>query len=218
MSSKACSMVQNEYEYIEYLVQGGLRENSAYSYGRYLEAVSSHLDIVVSANTISSGDEIRSIIERLNETEMAQRYVNNCGTALRAYLRFLNENTRFYVSPDEIEDPSRYVEGAKKLVTVNSYERNFAARQKCIEIHGIRCSICNMSFDEVYGQLGIGFIHVHHIKPLNEVNNTYEVNPETDLIPVCPNCHAMLHRPRAGILVDRLKEIFNEQKASNKAN
>jgi len=47
-------MVQNEYEYIEFLVQGGLRDNSAYSYGRYLEAVSAHLNIVIGFSSISS--------------------------------------------------------------------------------------------------------------------------------------------------------------------
>lgn len=208
-------MVQNEYEYIEFLLSEGLQDNSAYSYGRYLEAVSTHLNILIGHATVSSNDNVTTIISQLSETDLAQNYKNNCGTALRAYLRFVKEVSPAYVSPDEILSPDKYIEGAKKKITVNSYERDTKARNKCIEIHGLNCSICNINFEETYGNTGIGYIHVHHIKPLSEINNTYKVNPETDLIPVCPNCHAMLHRSKETLSIETLKNMYNE-KASNK--
>ncbi len=62
---------------------------------------------------------------------------------------------------------------------------------------------------------GIGYIHVHHIKPLSEINNTYLVDPETDLIPVCPNCHAMLHRSKETLSIEELKEMYNEKASNN---
>lgn len=113
--------------------------------------------------------------------------------------------------PDEADIQSKtFPEGAKKTVQVNQYERNSEARAKCIEIHGVRCSICNMSFAETYGHFAKDFIHVHHIKPLHEISESYQVNPETDLIPVCSNCHAMLHRQENGIpmTIERLKLLF----------
>jgi len=159
-------MVQNEYEYIEFLVRGGLQDNSAYSYGRYLEAVSTHLNTVIGFSTIASIDDVNSLIERLSDTNLAQNYKNNCGTALRAYLRFVSEVEPAYVSPDEIVNPEQYIEGAKKKITVNSYERDSDARNKCIEIHGLNCAVCEINFEEVYGPVGIGYSHVHHIKPV----------------------------------------------------
>ena len=51
-----------------------------------------------------------------------------------------------------------------------------------------------MNFEEKYGAIGKDFIHVHHKIPLSEINEEYIVDPVNDLIPVCPNCHAMLHR------------------------
>lgn len=68
-----------------------------------------------------------------------------------------------------------------------------------------------MNFEEVYGEIGKGFIHVHHIVPLSEINSEYKVNYKDDLIPVCPNCHSMLHKKIDGVQVslDTLKKIFN---------
>ena len=119
--------------------------------------------------------------------------------------------------PDEANlENSLFPEGAKKTVQVNRYERNPEARAKCLEIHGTRCKICEMSFAETYGTFAKDFIHVHHITSLSEISDSYEVNPETDLLPVCPNCHAMLHRQENGIpmKVDRLKLLFEVSKSS----
>ncbi|WP_432802785.1 HNH endonuclease, partial [Escherichia coli] len=71
--------------------------------------------------------------------------------------------------PDEIPAPENYAEGAKKQVTVNSYERDPRARQACIDHHGTSCKCCSFDFEKVYGEHGKGFIHVHHIKPLHTV-------------------------------------------------
>lgn len=99
---------------------------------------------------------------------------------------------------EEIENPDELVEGALKTMIVNQYERNPEARRQCIEAHGCYCSICGIDFAEVYGKVGDGFIHVHHIVPLSSIGKDYVVDPVNDLIPVCPNCHAMLHRLENG--------------------
>lgn len=206
-------MVENEFEYIEFLVQGGLQDNSAYSYGRYLEAISRHLDINLNRSTVASDHVVREIIDRLSETDLAERYKNNCGTALRAYLRFLGQEQPEFSYPEEILNPGNYVEGVKKQITVNSYERNREARNKAIEIHGLNCVVCNINFENIYGEIGIGFIHVHHVIPLHKIDNTYQVNPEEDLVPVCPNCHAMLHRSNNPPTIEQLKDAVRNQKS-----
>ncbi|WP_017388677.1 HNH endonuclease [Acinetobacter calcoaceticus] len=118
--------------------------------------------------------------------------------------------------PDEAYvDHQLFPEGAKLTVQVNRYERNPEARAKCIEIHGTRCEICKMSFAETYGFFAKDFIHVHHKTPLHQISESYEVNPQTDLMPVCPNCHAMLHRQENGcpMTVERLKQLYNACKS-----
>ena len=154
-------MVQNEYEYIEFLLENGLQDNSAYSYGRYLEAVSTHLNMEINNATITSDEDITSILEQLSETDLAQNYINNCGTALRKYLRFVTEVNPSYISPDEILNPEQFAEGSRTIITVNSYERDTTARNRCIETHGLNCSVCDFNFEEVYGNIGIGSLLSH---------------------------------------------------------
>lgn len=84
-------------------------------------------------------------------------------------------------------------EGAVDKMFVNHYERNREAREECIRLKGCRCSICGFDFEKAYGPMGRHFIHVHHVVPISSIGKDYKLNVATDLIPVCPNCHAMLH-------------------------
>jgi len=112
--------------------------------------------------------------------------------------------------PEELED-KEYVEGAKKTVTVNAYERDIQARADCIARYGYACKVCDFDFGAVYGPLGDGFIHVHHLVPLHKIKQEYKVNPEKDLRPVCPNCHAMLHRGREPLTIEQLRNLLGKQ-------
>ena len=93
-------------------------------------------------------------------------------------------------------------------MTVNRYERDPKARGACIALHGLRCAVCDMSFEERYGESGKGFIHVHHKRPLHRKRASNRVDPKTDLIPVCPNCHAMLHRREPPYDVEQLRGML----------
>jgi hypothetical protein len=112
--------------------------------------------------------------------------------------------------PDEVIAPGRYVEGATHRISVNSYERNPAARRACITHYGTDCSVCGFNFGQVYGDLGEGYIHVHHVRDLATIGMEYEVDPIADLRPVCPNCHAMLHRETPALSIEKLKEIVKQ--------
>lgn len=108
---------------------------------------------------------------------------------------------------DEIAESSSLKEGAYKKVSVNAYERNPEARERCIRKWGLKCAVCNFNFESFYGRLGMGYIHVHHLKPLSEIREQYEINPEEDLRPVCPNCHSMLHRREPVLSIEALQEL-----------
>jgi 5-methylcytosine-specific restriction protein A len=94
-------------------------------------------------------------------------------------------------------------------VTVNKYERDPRARQACLNHFGYRCCVCDLDFEERYGELGRGFIHVHHLKELSTVGPDYQVDPLGDLRPVCPNCHAMLHKVSPAMSVEELRRKLN---------
>lgn len=110
--------------------------------------------------------------------------------------------------PGEVATPSQFVEGATRQVSVNRYERNQYARQRCIEHYGCRCSVCGFDFEAAYGELGSGFIHVHHLKALAEIGREYEIDPISDLRPICPNCHAMIHRRQEMMTIEQLRELI----------
>ena len=123
-----------------------------------------------------------------------------------------NINHESTVFPDTLDRSTEIFEGVKRQVIVNKYERSSLARSMCIEEKGVRCYVCDMSFEDVYGDIGKGFIHIHHLKPIHTIDKEYKIDFKKDLIPVCPNCHAMLHRGEAGetLRPEELKEIIEK--------
>ncbi|WP_053284797.1 HNH endonuclease [Clostridium botulinum] len=103
--------------------------------------------------------------------------------------------------PEEIteEQSQKLKEGAKYRITVNAYERNPKAKKQCIEYYKklnngkVVCQICGFDFGNFYGEEAEGRIHVHHLKPLHEIGEQYKINVINDLIPICPNCHLVIH-------------------------
>jgi len=103
-------------------------------------------------------------------------------------------------------------EGIKRTVVVNTYERNSKAREICINHWKPICSVCEFDFGSVYGEIGAGYIHVHHLVPLSQISTSYQIDPINDLRPICPNCHSMLHRSDPPLTIEELKEIISARK------
>jgi 5-methylcytosine-specific restriction enzyme A len=102
-----------------------------------------------------------------------------------------------------------FLEGQTKLVSRNIYERNPKAREICIEFYGSTCLVCSLNFNDTYGEIGNGFIHVHHLVPISSIKEEYHLDPIRDLRPVCPNCHAMIHKRIPPFTINELKDILN---------
>ncbi|HGL5383765.1 hypothetical protein [Burkholderia orbicola] len=118
------------------------------------------------------------------------------------------------VFPDEIPpDQQPLIEGAVKQVLVNRYERDPRARAACIQHWDAVCYVCGFDFQKTYGDMGRGFIHVHHLTDIASIGTEYEVDPHTDLRPVCPNCHAMLHTQRPAMDIDDLKSKLTARRS-----
>ncbi|MDF2882893.1 MAG: putative restriction endonuclease [Clostridiaceae bacterium] len=121
------------------------------------------------------------------------------------------------ILPEEIDEYEYGIfEGAKKNITVNAYERNKEAREKCIKYYKkinngiIKCEICGFEFSDVYGEKFKKKIHIHHIKELSEIGQEYTVDPINDLLPVCPNCHMILHSKRPAYSPSEVKDFIKK--------
>lgn len=196
-------------EFVNYLMhKRKLTIEEALQYIRWLNDVNEcfHMDIVSDIYNLAVHvyrDLTHYLRSRLPESD-----ANNCIKALKTYSQFIE---KVILTNETFPDQSiAYVEGATLTVKVNRFERSQKAREICISHHGTTCKVCDLNFFQTYGALGDGFIHVHHIVPLNEICKEYEVNPVNDLVPVCPNCHAMLHRGSPTLTVDQLKKILHK--------
>ncbi len=122
------------------------------------------------------------------------------------------------ILPEEVmEDVEVFLkEGAKQTITINAYERNSQAREKCISHYKkknngiIKCEICGFDFGKVYGEQFSDKIHVHHLLELSAIGEEYEVDPINDLLPVCPNCHLIAHSRTPAYTPSEIKKMLKK--------
>ena len=117
---------------------------------------------------------------------------------------------------EDVDNEQKYLEGKVSQVLTNKYERNPANRELCLAANGYLCKICGFDFEDKYGKIGYKFIHVHHIQMVSSFGREYYLDPVKDLIPVCPNCHAMLHRTNPPMKPEELKELIRKQQNGDK--
>lgn len=124
------------------------------------------------------------------------------------YLKNRNEaNLKIHQTKFDIQDVvEEYKEGSILDCHGTKYERNRKARQECLKYYGYTCRVCGFDFEKKYGEIGRNFIEVHHKTEVSSYEGVvHNVNPINDLIPVCSNCHSMLHRTKPSMTIDILK-------------
>jgi hypothetical protein len=115
---------------------------------------------------------------------------------------------KYWVLDDLTPQPSStYAEGALSTYLTSRYERDPKARAACIQAHGLSCIVCNFNFETTFGEHGRGFIHVHHLNPLSNSKPGTVTDPLKDLVPVCPNCHYMLHHRDQLLSIEQLRSM-----------
>lgn len=130
----------------------------------------------------------------------------------------IRERALYWVAGDEASDWTSYVEGGRIALKVNAFERSTAARARCIAHYGTSCVVCGFNASESYGDQVAGLIHVHHIRPLAEIGESYAVDPVADLRPVCPNCHAVIHSRNPAYSIEEVADLLQRsgRRAANK--
>jgi len=104
-----------------------------------------------------------------------------------------------------IEDQSK---ANYEEIYTNVYERNSIARQKCLDHHGYSCKVCGKQMEHIYGIVAKYIIEVHHIVPLSEIGKQYVIDPIKDLVPVCPDCHTIIHLKTSCYKIEEIQRMI----------
>ncbi len=149
------------------------------------------------------------IIDSLNAVDNAIFKKNTSYVKSKEQSDELKRILSYTLIPEEVsENKNNLFEGSTRKITVNAYERNQEARQQCLIKYGYICKVCEFDFEKKYGTIGKSFIHVHHLKSLSEIKKEYKIDPIEDLRPVCPNCHAMIHKKNPAYIINELKNMI----------
>jgi hypothetical protein len=160
---------------------------------------------------LTNASEVSFPYKNLYRRDKTKRKHPETGKRHEVYVYYLSQQVRRAEAlPEEVDADESFVEGATKSIKVNAYERNLKAREKCINYYGCACFVCGFDFHSYYGSVGIGYIQVHHLKPLSEIGEAYEVDPITDLRPVCANCHAIIHRRNPPYAIEEVKDFISQ--------
>ena len=181
--------------------------------------------VFVSLYELTDTDEVYTIIQDLVTHPALLYRLGRSGDSrvegLNWYLAYLSSSKSRDATPEE-----PVVRSSKRRVRLATPEmegkhikreqtvilRNQEARKKCIERYGCRCAACNLVMSEKYGAIADGFIEVHHLNPIHLFDDAHVVDPITDLIPLCPNCHAMIHKLEDPSDIEGLKQLIEDNK------
>jgi 5-methylcytosine-specific restriction protein A len=114
------------------------------------------------------------------------------------------------VTEPPVGEMEGYPEGAVTTVQTNRFERDRRNRAAAIAIHGTACLACGLDMGRVYGDIAEGFIEVHHVTPVSQLGEGYVIDPANDLVPLCPNCHAIVHRRSPPFSVEEIRNLFRK--------
>jgi 5-methylcytosine-specific restriction protein A len=210
---------------LDELVLFGMNRNSASDYIYNYQCMIDGKLMTRNSNTFGTEYYLEKIFENGGETELQKALISlslhldyyeeisNTKVIKRRkiydfFLSKLNSNIDI-VYPDDIESNEKFIEGKSKKVLVNVFERNTVARSLCIKHYGFKCQVCEFDFEKRFGEIGRNFIHVHHVVDISTIGSEYELDPILDLIPVCPNCHSMLHKKKPAYKIEELKTFIN---------
>lgn len=91
------------------------------------------------------------------------------------------------------------------------YERNPINRKLCLYKKGYSCVVCGTNLFEKYGEIGRDYIEIHHTTPVSMMGDGYILDIDRDLEPLCPNCHAMIHRKNPPYTIDELRNMIRNK-------
>lgn len=201
-------VLKKRSEVLDYLKQ---KMSSLSRVSLRIDQIDIHNDVLresVEGKEIEFEAKVFQETSNLSKGIVSEQEILLISTAIGLFLIFLPTKRNVFKSADEVMG---YPEGAVESILVNRYERNSKNREICISSHGYNCQGCNFNFKNVYGELGESFIIVHHIVPVSKLGADYVVDPIKDLIPLCANCHAIVHRTDPPLEISELRALMKQQ-------
>ncbi|WP_426261626.1 HNH endonuclease [Sphingomonas sp. DC1100-1] len=105
-------------------------------------------------------------------------------------------------------EPYEGEEGGVIMRLHKRYERDpklVWEKRKAAALAGtLACEVCSFDFAQAYGELGAGYIEVHHTKPIHTLTQGTKTKL-TDLALLCANCHRMAHRKREPLSIEAIR-------------
>jgi hypothetical protein len=175
------------------ILKGVLTEGNLQPKNRWLATIRNHVLIVEKSET---------------RIDVSRFYGADVDGWLTSFIHRALPATASITAPKDKE----FYEGSLKRISVEIRERDPAVRKACIEYHECKCWICDFDFGKFYGPEAEGFIHVHHREQLAKAAGRRKVDPIKDLVPLCPNCHSVVHLRKIAYEVDEVKKMVNRQK------
>lgn len=112
-----------------------------------------------------------------------------------------------------IKEIQYYYEGSLTEHKLLTRKRNRTARNQCLKNSRGICYVCGFNFSKTYGEIGKGFLEVHHKNPVHTHTCEYTIT-DHDLCALCPNCHSMIHRTKQAMDVEELRKIVLQHKTN----
>jgi len=188
------------------------------SNGKTTNYVDIEFDILI--NPSKNGLFDKTSLDKIDPSGLQQWFPQQSGISIKPgvldaleseWFDFITKNKYIrnsFISNDVVTDiKETFREGKSKDIVQTRYERNPEARKRCLTHYGYSCKVCSFNFENHFGEIGKGFIHVHHINQISEIGREYDIDPIKDLIPVCPNCHSMIHSKRPAFAIDEINVI-----------
>ena len=170
---------------------------------------------------ISDITEVENILNEIISKFVYSKEPDLKTKGLKHYLSFLKTLKKINEKDEKLDDiefeviTEEYKEGSLLDCHGSKYERSRKARKECLEYYGYTCRVCGFDFEKQYGKIGREFIEVHHRTEVSSYGGTnHKVHPIEDLIPVCSNCHSMLHRTRPAMSIADLSSLVKNRKDS----
>lgn len=185
----------------------------------YLEKLSRKLESLYTITDINEVRDIKNdIVANPNHVYSRKKAGDDRIKGLDNYISFLEKGTLTpkVETQKKIRRSTEDEEGKHVTKETTVIQRNQSARKKCIEHYGCKCAACGIVMKDIYGEIGENFIEVHHLNPIHLFDDQHVVDYKEDLIPLCPNCHAMIHKLEDPGDINTLQKIINCQENNAK--
>ena len=148
--------------------------------------------------------EIEEVPETLEELE-AKAALETQQSIVAPVIQPVEEVLQVTPTPSITEKQIEDKVPQEEVVDLIDYEK---AKALCIEYYGAICDLCGFDYGYTYGEAFENQIQVHNIHAQDEVEVVQDTDPIKDLIPVCHNCHQIIHSQNPPVSVEQMRKMI----------